>query len=79
MANANQTQLVLEYMKTHGSIDQLRAANDLGCFRLAARIADLKAQGVPVARTIRTTPKPANAGRNTGCSKGTAPWTILRT
>lgn len=57
MANTNQTQLVLEYMKTHGSIDPLRAVNDLGCFRLAARIADLKAQGVPVARTIRTNPE----------------------
>lgn len=56
MANTNQTQQVLEYMKTHGSIDPMRAVNDLGCFRLAARIADLKAQGVPVARMIRTNP-----------------------
>lgn len=57
MANANQTQLVLDYMKTHGSIDQLRAANDLGCFRLAARIADLKAAGVPIYRKIKTNPE----------------------
>lgn len=52
-----QTDAVYAYMKTHGSIDQLRAANDLGCFRLAARIADLKAAGVPIYRKIKTNPE----------------------
>lgn len=40
-----QTEQVLEYLKQHGSIDPLRAFNDLGILRLGARIYDLKAAG----------------------------------
>lgn len=37
----NQTDAILEYLKTHHSITQL-TADDLGVKRLAARIGDLK-------------------------------------
>lgn len=53
MSKASQTQKVLEYIKTHGSIDGWRAMNELRIMRLAARIADLKAAGVNIKTTIR--------------------------
>lgn len=43
-----QTERVLEYMKEHGSISPLEAADEIGCMRLAARIADLKESGVAI-------------------------------
>lgn len=39
---------VLLYMEQHGSIDQKRANEDLGCSRLAEYIHRLKKSGVPV-------------------------------
>lgn len=53
MSKQSQTKQVLEYIKTHGSIDQWRAMNELRIMRLAARIADLKAAGIPIKTTIR--------------------------
>lgn len=44
----SQNDKVLAYMREHGSIDQLRAANDLRIMRLAARISDLRGLGVPI-------------------------------
>jgi len=49
----NQAQKVLEYIQTHGSIDQWRAMNELCIMRLASRIADLKANGVPITKTMK--------------------------
>lgn len=40
-----QCQMTLEYMKMFGSITQLEALNAFNCFRLGARIADLRADG----------------------------------
>jgi len=40
-----QSQRVLEYIRAYGSITPLEAMRDLGCYRLAARIHDLKAEG----------------------------------
>lgn len=52
MANKiKQTELILQYMQRHGSITQLDAQRDLGCMRLASRIADLKRQGYPIEST----------------------------
>lgn len=45
---------VLEYMKTFGSITQLQALQDIGCMRLASRISDLRSQGYPIGRRIKT-------------------------
>lgn len=43
-----QCDLILDYMKQFGSINPLQALQDIGCFRLAARISDLKKQGYPI-------------------------------
>ena len=46
-----QSQLILNHLKTHGSITALDALREYGCMRLGARIWDLKHQG----HDIRTT------------------------
>lgn len=43
-----QTDRILEYMREFGSISQREAVNDLGCYRLSARIADLKEEGYEI-------------------------------
>ena len=40
-----QTQRILIYLKTGKSLTPLEALNKFGCFRLAARINDLRSQG----------------------------------
>lgn len=52
MSKASQTQKVLEYIKTHGSIDPWRAMTELRIMRLGARIFDLKAQGIAIKTVI---------------------------
>ena len=47
-SNPTQSQRVLEYIKTFGSITQLEALLYLGVFRLASRISELKKQGHPI-------------------------------
>ena len=49
-----QCERVLEYMKQFGSITQLDAIRDIGCMRLASRIADLRDQGYAIGRRIKT-------------------------
>lgn len=44
----SQNEQVLDYMRTHGSIDQLRATRDLMITRLPARINDLRKLGVKI-------------------------------
>ena len=41
----NQIGMVIKYMERYGSITQNEASQYLGCTRLSARIADIKAQG----------------------------------
>lgn len=48
----SQVDRVQDYMKTHGSITQAEAIEALGCYRLGARIADLKSRGVAVDRMM---------------------------
>jgi len=43
-----QVEAVYSYMKQHGSIEPLQALRDLGVFRLAARISDLRRRGVVI-------------------------------
>jgi hypothetical protein len=46
MSKVTQTERILQYMREHPEgITALEALNDLGCFRLAARIHDLRAEG----------------------------------
>ena len=40
-----QTDMILAYLREHGSITPIEAMKEFGCMRLAARIADLKAAG----------------------------------
>lgn len=40
-----QKTMILEHLKRFGSIEPLTALREYGCLRLAARIADLKAEG----------------------------------
>lgn len=40
-----QSEAILNYCKLCGSISQLEAASEIGCFRLSARIFDLQKQG----------------------------------
>lgn len=40
-----QTERILDYLTKYKSITQLEAVRDLGCYRLSARIADLKKEG----------------------------------
>lgn len=48
----SQVDRVQDYMKTHGSITQAEAIEAFGCYRLGARIADLKERGVKVGRIM---------------------------
>lgn len=43
-----QCDLILNYMKQFRSINPLQALQDIGCFRLAARISDLREKGYPI-------------------------------
>ena len=43
-----QTDMILDYISKHGSIDAWRAMRDLRIMRLASRIHDLKEAGVPI-------------------------------
>lgn len=49
-----QAEMILKYMEEHGSITQAEAAYALGCFRLSARIYDLKAMGFDIKKEIET-------------------------
>ena len=49
-----QCEQVLEYMKDFGSITPIDAMHDIGCMRLAARIADLREQGYVIGRRMKT-------------------------
>ena len=43
-----QCEQIVDYMKQFGSINPLQALQDIGCFRLASRISDLKKKGYPI-------------------------------
>lgn len=48
----SQCERIVEYMKKHGSITQLEAYLDIGCWRLASRINDLKRRGYAIRREM---------------------------
>ena len=43
-----QCERILRHLQEYGSITQAEAVTEYGCYRLGARIWDLKAQGVPI-------------------------------
>jgi hypothetical protein len=44
----SQTQMILDYMNRHGSITPREALNTFNCFRLGARIWELKRKGYAI-------------------------------
>ena len=48
----SQCDRIVEYMEKYGSITQLQAYIDIGCWRLASRISDLKRQGYSIKREM---------------------------
>ena len=48
MKHPTHCEQILEYMERFGSINPLQALQDIGCFRLASRISDLRKQGYPI-------------------------------
>lgn len=50
----SQCDRIVNYINEFGSITQLEALRDLGCFRLASRITDLKRKGYNVHREMIT-------------------------
>lgn len=52
MGKQTQVQLILDYIDDFGSITPLEAIRDIGCYRLSARIADIKKLGYPVKTEI---------------------------
>lgn len=53
---ASHEQQILEYMKAGKAITPIEALRMFGCFRLGARIYDLKRRGAPVSRRLVTAP-----------------------
>jgi len=47
-----QKEMILEYLKKYGSITQAEAIASLGCYRLPARIGELKARGIRIKRRM---------------------------
>ena len=54
MAKLTQCDRILRHMKDYGSIDPMVAIKEYGCMRLASRISDLRYQGYPIGRRMKT-------------------------
>lgn len=48
----SQCNKIINYMNQHGSITQVEAANVIGCYRLSARIFDLKERGYSIKKIM---------------------------
>ena len=48
----SQNEMILDYLRQNGSITQAEAISQFGCYRLGARIYDLKQRGHKVIKTI---------------------------
>ena len=51
---SNQCKRVLDYIKSHGSITSAEAMAELGVYRLASRINDLRRCGIEIRREMVT-------------------------
>lgn len=47
-----QNDMILRYMREVGPITPVEALQEFGCFRLGARIYDLKRRGIPIRREM---------------------------
>lgn len=50
----SQTTDIIEYVIANGSITTKQAMDDIGCYRLASRISEMKKSGIPVQREMVT-------------------------
>lgn len=50
----SQNEMILDYLNKYGSITQKEAMDHLGCYRLGARIYDLKQRGHKFGRIMET-------------------------
>ena len=50
----SQNEAIADYLRSGKSINPMIALNKFHCFRLASRIADLKAKGMKICRSIVT-------------------------
>ena len=57
MQGTNQATEVLQYLKRHGSITPSEAIKRLGCYRLAARVHELRNDGYTISTTLEKTHK----------------------
>ena len=48
----SQTEMIIAYLEKYGSITHAEAAASLGCYRLSARIWELKRRGVRIKRRM---------------------------
>lgn len=51
---ASQELLILDYLKKHGSITPQDALSEFGCFRLGARICELRMRGFDIETALET-------------------------
>lgn len=58
----SQKEVILEHLKSFGSIDPLTALKEYGCYRLGARISDLRREGLNI-KTETTESVSAITGR----------------
>lgn len=58
----SQKEVILEHLKRFGSIDPLTALKEYGCYRLGARISDLRREGCNI-KTETTESVSAITGR----------------
>lgn len=49
-----QKAMILDIMRESGSISQIEAFEEIGCFRLASRISDLRKDGYDIKRKMET-------------------------
>ena len=49
-----QSDMILRYMREYGAITAWEAVREFGCFRLGARIYDLKQAGYPIRTEMET-------------------------
>ena len=52
----SQAQMILNYIEKYGSISQKESVDHFGCYRLPARIYDLKQSGYKFKRVMETCP-----------------------
>ena len=54
MSKMTQNSEIMRFMQENGSITQIQAADEFGCYRLSARIYDLRAAGYNIKTDIIT-------------------------